>query len=508
MVHHAELVFLLLVGCGTDPSTVTDRPATPSDTATTATTSPPIPQLTATVEPRVLRVTPGRRVPIFVALGGDPVPDDGSVSLRLVGLPPGVTAAPVEVGSTAVEIGIDVATDAQLGGPFVVELESTAAELEAEALRLYVAGPPGTPDPSFGVDGLVTWDPTVGLDTLPTLGIDEHRHLWVGGSGSSGWVLRARLDGSLDPDFAEAGVLPGLGVASAGLAIRPAGGALLVVGYDDPIRLELTALDPGGAVDPAFGTDGVVEVPDADVVLAHLDGWLLTGFFGGLRRYDASGLVDPVFVDGRTTVTSPTDTRIDAEGRILVAGRQQLQVVERLLPTGAPDGAFGVGGVSEAIPIPPDRAPGGIARLALSQDGVLYAFGEMEALEPVGYAERFRYLTRILPNGSVDRSFGDDGLQLLDVSDVLLAEVVGQRLVVVVSVESDGGPQTHELRAYELDGELDATFADAGRLPIPLGGVWNGQHMVVDDEGGRLVVVWSWFSGLSDQGIPALRVWL
>jgi uncharacterized delta-60 repeat protein len=172
-----------------------------------------------------------------------------------------------------------------------------------------------------------------------------------------------------------------------------------------------------GSLDPAFGTDGLVTTQlsdkpgwdEARAVAIQSNGKIVvvgaaSGRFG-VVRYLSDGTLDPAFGgDGivRTDLTNSGDGAedlvIQPNGRIVVVGEAGLNprfALVRYMPDGTRDPAFGDRGMVLTT-------FGGWASpraVALQSDRRIVVAGAAGGLA----------LARYLPNGTLDRSFGDNG---------------------------------------------------------------------------------------------------
>jgi uncharacterized delta-60 repeat protein len=126
-------------------------------------------------------------------------------------------------------------------------------------------------------------------------------------------LLRYNEDGSLDPSFGSSGVVTtrlGLGrqvnAPAASVALQPDGNIVAVAENDR--RFVLARYGPDGALDPTFGSDGIVTT-----------------------QVQASGF--------------PSGLALQTDGRIVIAGSDG---VARYRSDGTPDAAFGFNGVARA----------------------------------------------------------------------------------------------------------------------------------------------------------------
>jgi uncharacterized delta-60 repeat protein len=250
-------------------------------------------------------------------------------------------------------------------------------------------GPDGEPagrlDESFGAGGVAPL-PGVGLANFLALqrvttspGVWEEK-IVVGTSvfppapaHSYGSVVRVNADGSRDWTFAN-------GSGAAAMAVGANSTALSDVAIDD------------------FGRIVVVGHFSYPLANGDLDWNML------VARYDAGGVLDPNFgTDGtftREPGMEPQSVAIDASGRILVAGLMRPKarglIAWRLLDDGAPDLAFGTGGLMENGTLTPGFY--GRPHLAFVESdsaflvgGFAYVKQSKKALTDVGALGRFLY---------------------------------------------------------------------------------------------------------------------
>src|SRR6266446_8255514 len=106
---------------------------------------------------------------------------------------------------------------------------------------------------------------------------------------------------------------------------------------------------------------------------------------------------------------------VQSDGKIVVAGVRldtQQVLLLRLGANNLPDPTFGSGGVAAATPPrPPVFRPNGAMAVAVQADGKIVVAGSMDAQS--GFTEnpdRDFLLLRFNPDGSLDTSFGNNGI--------------------------------------------------------------------------------------------------
>jgi uncharacterized delta-60 repeat protein len=199
----------------------------------------------------------------------------------------------------------------------------TNAQASATLTRIARLNPDGSPDTSFGTGGVET----LGIAEPGAVGIQDGTvallpsgEIVATGTASTStavtahdpipalsesWdVVELTSTGALDPAFGSGGVLT-LSSAGSGQSIAVApGGDILVTGYDAAGE-QLTRLTPSGGLDPSFNGGQPVTVPGADdrgLLVVNPDGSVLTAIANlpdqGVVRYTPTGALDPTFGAG------------------------------------------------------------------------------------------------------------------------------------------------------------------------------------------------------------------
>jgi uncharacterized delta-60 repeat protein len=256
----------------------------------------------------------------------------------------------------------------------------------------------GSPDPGFGTAGQVSLLPG-GTPAAPLNGGDARAVLiqpdqqilvagaWNAGDETGGqiFVLRLAASGALDPGFGTGGVVlltvPGLADPVAdGLALQ-ADGSIIVVGGGDAVAglagfaLRLT---PAGALDASFASAGVLTIPNPDP----------NGLEFGLR-----------------------DVAVLPGDNLLVGGGGSDLYLARLTAAGALDATFATGGQLvvdlETLASGTGLSSDDIFGLAVQSTGRIVLAGVRTRVD----GERSTaVLVRVLPGGSVDAGFGTNGV--------------------------------------------------------------------------------------------------
>jgi uncharacterized delta-60 repeat protein len=255
----------------------------------------------------------------------------------------------------------------------------------------------GTVDSGFGTGGKVfassfMTNGSVGVAEGVTLQPDgrivaagQSSH---GGSDTFCTIVRLNTDGSPDLTFGTGGVVMlrvtsltfGHAVCSAPTVL--ASGQILAavgvqahaaIGEDSETYIGVMRFDPGGARDDLFGVGGVANVRTnnptvwASSLVVQRDGSIVVGggsiFLGImfppaeslLARFDRTGVPDPGFGQGgvvrwgQNGFTGVGGVALQPDDKIVVALCCEQGHLLRLLPNGAPDTSFGVGGTVTGI---------------------------------------------------------------------------------------------------------------------------------------------------------------
>jgi uncharacterized delta-60 repeat protein len=261
--------------------------------------------------------------------------------------------------------------------------------------------PDGAPDPSFSGDGLQTIDFGGGAEEAHALALQPDGAIVVGGSAQPGsdtvlGLARLTADGALDPAFDGDGrvttAVPGDSSAQVNGVAVDGSGRIVAAGRaylgSGNFELALARYASNGTLDDGFGTHGIQTaqaISPADdlqpVGVAVRDGGIVVGAFE-----DAA---DGMSIDGRFAALRYDDT-------------------------GAPDPAFGTGGMA-VVPFPtPDGtiyqhnayATGGPVFLS---DGTIVLAGR-DTYYNEFFEEQTRFaLVGLTPAGQPDPRFGDGG---------------------------------------------------------------------------------------------------
>lgn len=299
-----------------------------------------------------------------------------------------------------------------------------------------------------------------------------------------------------------------------------------LVAFVGPLIVTGMATARPGDLDTTFSEDGRVFVDvatDSDLaagVLQQPDGKLVVGRYNSatnddfsVLRFNADGSADAAFNGrGRTTVDFPGvkgTTHVvlrQADGRIVAAGTtgnaadslQRNFGLARYNEDGSVDTTFGAGGI-----VIHDLGGGAdtITSIIQQDDGRLVAAGVTDG-GPSGTPDMA--FARFNTDGSLDRSFGTNGVVIVNFHDSNghddvrgLARQVGGTLV-ATGIATPSNPYSHQDMAVVRllpDGQADATFGGDGRATVELvdrsgqgaGNIAEAYALAAEADGGIVV---------------------
>jgi uncharacterized delta-60 repeat protein len=340
-------------------------------------------------------------------------------------------------------------------------------------------------------------------------------------------IVRYNADGSLDIAFGESGIVsertPQGGLDPEGLVIQRDGKILLAGTTSDlasaTVGFGLARYNSDGSLDAAFGNAGRVLTlvgqgeADAHAVALQPDGSILvagSGFAdkGGesefaVVRYTSSGSLDAGFGLGGMVLTSVGQSggearaiAVQPDGRMIVAGtafataeHDDAFAVTRYTPDGSVDPTFGNNGLAiTELTTTPGPARGNA--VVVEQDGTIVAAGSG------GGHDGSLALVRYTPSGSPSPT--TTRLQSSAQGYALAAQPDG-RLLVAGGVGSADG-QAFCLTRYMPDGSLDATFGAGGTVTTSFDGGGSGAHGLLVQPDDKIVLV-----GAGSGGFAAAR---
>jgi uncharacterized delta-60 repeat protein len=387
----------------------------------------------------------------------------------------------------------------------------------------------GALDPTFGTGGITITDVAGNTDSLGTLIVSGDKVIAAGSStvGSvyafNNDVVLVRYDsaGKIDGTFGTGGKV----IVHAGTVEGVADGALrsdgsIVLADNVLTQAAVRQFTPNGAIDTAFGKGGsaAINVFPTDRVrsLALVAGGkiLLGGAVGdanlddgdvAVYRMNANGTLDTTFgkqgiaVMPRAGEQTLGGMTVRSDGSAVVAWSTGSTPrpepnpnfdLARFTPTGAIDTTFGKGGTASTDFLSQVRAVA--ADVAVQSDGKIVAVGLSESGGLVPHS--FVAITRYLPGGQLDTSFGVGGRVTGMEGDATRVFVRPDGKIVVAMI---GTNQRTWFLQFTAKGAPDATFGTNGVVDTGVYAERGGANIVRQQDGKLLV------AGVSENAQPA-----
>lgn len=382
-------------------------------------------------------------------------------------------------------------------------------------------------DTTFGIDGIATAPPAGPHDnSADAMAMQTDGKIVVVGRSESEntighddlTVVRFHADGSLDTSFGGDGVVTSvIKNYSQGFSVALQSDGKIVVagraweGAAFNSVVVLVRYNADGSLDGSFGSGGIVTLGSGDepaeawaVAIQGDEKVVAVGYWDGARRiarFNTDGSPDTSFDgDGNALIdlydmSFKSGVAVQSDGKILVVGNEWVapsdwaSAVVRYNADGSLDTTFDDDG----------KAVINVGSMfELATDVVVQANGKVVVVGALwGAEDRTIVLLRYTSDGSLDASFGDDGV----VTTVPQNPTVWIGSVIEVAIHSgDGkivvsGESGDYLLRYHGDGTLDTGFDGDGLVVIPpgqYGGGGNGFAVLND---GRIVVAGSRYVG-------------
>lgn len=368
------------------------------------------------------------------------------------------------------------------------------------ALSLASAGigmsDPGYLDTTFSTDGKVTRDIGGAYDRANQVLVQMDGQILVAGYSNNGsdndfLLLRYNTDGTPDTTFGTNGIVTtDFNSGSQDLAwaaVLQTDGKIVLAGGSDA-DFALARYLPSGELDDTFGTNGLVTTDFADggesINDLYVDGsgkFVVAGSKNEgagtdldiiVARYTVAGVLDSSFGSGGKTIRDFAGyddhglaVSQQPDGKIIVTGDAQPvefgydQVVLRYDTDGNPDTSFGSNG--ETLTDINSDWNGGKDLHILSDGRILVAGYAYD-----GPSTDFT-LVQYNSDGTLDTDFGGGGIAVTDFlggNDIAYGITVQQDgMILLAGVSYTGVPtENFALARYRTDGELDPGFGNAG----------------------------------------------
>jgi uncharacterized delta-60 repeat protein len=383
----------------------------------------------------------------------------------------------------------------------------------------------GNLDPAFGSAGRVITDFANRSNAANAIALQPDGKIVVTGDGLSAQgapditVARYNADGSLDASFGTGGRVTTdfIGQTDVGfaIAVQPDGKILVAgtanLGSSTQFDFALVRYNSNGSLDSTFGTGGKVTtdfnggLDQATSIGLQSDGKIILAGFAtagdahtALARYNTNGTLDTTFGGFGTgkVVTNINNTRdfanalaIQSDGKIVAggstlttAGAFVMFSLVRYTADGLLDLGFGSSGKVTTQVVPGDGEDDEIFALAIQVDGRIIAGGQANFSQDFG-------MVRYLANGSIDTSFGTNGIVTTDFNGTtdrakaIALQIDGKIVLGGAANLTTGSTGDFGLARFNPNGSLDATFGAGGKVTTDFSGnVENGRGIVIQSD--------------------------
>ncbi len=388
---------------------------------------------------------------------------------------------------------------------------------------LSIAQSPGDLDKTFGNGGKVNLGIVGYYDVAQEVALQKDGKIVVAGYGKKSLtsfkglsMARYLQNGEMDYDFGSLGVIHKVTMNLEGevnSVVIQKDDKIVVVGYSispttNNEEITLVRFTENGKVDKTFGNKGLIvteissEKEVGESIAIQPDGKIVVvgttqhnpSFDIVLVRYDEYGHLDPYFGIGGIVITdinSGLDIGksivIQNDGKLIVSGftyvgNKFLMTLLRYNSNGDLDTTFGKSG----IVITDISGRRGRMDLALQNDGKIILVGPSE----VENSHHFTLL-RFNTNGSLDKSFGKNGVTKTIIGDYSEAESVAldSHGNIVVAGTTELGNEQFVVAMYNQNGMLEPGFGSNGIVKASfIKNSVDRAHSVVIDNDGNIIV--------------------
>jgi uncharacterized delta-60 repeat protein len=315
--------------------------------------------------------------------------------------------------------------------------------------------PDGSPDNSFGTNGIVILPLSSGFDEISSIAIQTDS-----------------ADGNIEKIIASG-----------------------FIQNSDDADFALIRFNPDGSIDSSFGrngsgivTSGIKDLSDhATSIIIQNDGKILIAGYQSnghdddfmLARYDASGIPDYGFGNANGIVTTEVSgfdwiysIAVQDDGKIVAAGSSDAGnsfALARYSSNGALDPSFGNNGiVTTGVGSPQNNLA---FSTAIQADGKIIVGGQSYNNNKFNFT-----LLRYKSNGELDSAFNNNGIVITDLGNnsginsiFIDRSDAGNEKIVAAGSSFNGVDLDITLARYNSGGKLDDSFGNGGILLVPRG---------------------------------------
>ena len=215
-------------------------------------------------------------------------------------------------------------------------------------------------------------------------------------------------------------------------------------------------------------------------------------------RYNSNGVLDNSFGSGGKVITSTSSAddganaiAIQADGKIVVVGtaNNYYFTVVRYDANGLLDSSFGSGGIV-LTHIGQGVSDNSANAIAIQPDGNIVVAGSVKYII-LGHSDYDFVVLRYAPNGALDTSFGNSGIQISDFLSryerafavaLQISNTEGLKIVVAGTIDN-GSNHDFAIVRYTSNGSLDTSFDGDGLVTTDFGSYDSGYAVMIQSSG-------------------------
>ena len=326
--------------------------------------------------------------------------------------------------------------------------------------------------------------------------------------------------GQLDTTFGQNGIVTIAGESFAYSVAIQSDGKIVAAGYSDngsDLDFAIIRYNSDGALDNTFGTNGIVITSVgasgdyATSIAIQSDGKIIAAgnSYNGsdndfaVVRYNSNGSLDNTFGTNGIVITSVGDSSdyansiaIQSDGKIIAAGNSfngsdDDFAVVRYNSNGALDNTFGTNGiVITSVGDSSDYA----RSIAIQSDSKIIAAGYSYNGSDFDLA-----LVRYNSNGSLDNTFGTNGIVITSVGDssdyARSIAIQSDSKIIAAGYSYNGSDYDFALVRYNSNGALDNTFGTNGVVTTDVGAAEYYANSIEIQSDGKIIAAGNSFNG-------------
>lgn len=275
-----------------------------------------------------------------------------------------------------------------------------------------------------------------------------------------------------------------------------------VCGEEENVVILVAKLNPRGRYDRSFGNHGRVELEAddyfRDLALTSQNEKMLVAHYGGILRLENNGQIDRSFGHGNWVSSTIAGRQIyidriaaQPDGKVVAVGAVDEPNPERTVNQLAVGRWNADGTVDRSFgnnglvltPLDPPEQNGGFTAVSILRDGKILVAGYQ--------SETKNTLVRYQPNGTLDQSFGRRGIVTIDAVGYGPRLALDGAKILLTRTEVEGGSRNaFNVLRFQRNGNLDNSFGRSGMITTELEeDIFSMCHDVAVSASGEIITV-------------------